>query len=249
VNRRTRKGSPLPSLLPRRVVGVLTALLLAVAGMVGFASPAQAEDGYRYWNYFHLENDAWAFSQVGAADHQPEDGDVEGFRFGTSTQSQSIEPRADLGEVAFDTACSDVQAAEGQKRIAVVLDYGTDEGVGNPPAPRAECAVVDEGASTQDVLGEIAQVRAEGGMVCAIDGYPPTGCGEPVPDAEVAADEEPVSFALPTSGDEDEDAGTTDAAGDGAAEGTNMLPILVVAVVVVLLAVGAFLLARRRKAT
>lgn len=234
------------SLLPRRITGVLTSLLLAVAGVVGFASPAQAEDGFRYWNYFHLEDGAWAFSQVGAADYQPEDGAVEGFRFGTSTPSQGIEPRVDLAEVGFDTVCADAEAAEGQKRVAVVLDYGTDEGVGTPPDPRADCAVVDEAASTQDVLGEIAQVRAEGGMVCAIDGYPPTGCGEPVPNAEVPTDEEPVSFTLPAA--DGEDAGATDAAGDADPEGTNVLPILAVAVVLALLAAGAVLVARRRKA-
>jgi hypothetical protein len=238
--------------LPRRAAGAVVTLLATVLSVFAFASPAQAEDGYQYWNYFHLEGEKWAFSQVGPADYQPEDGDVEGFRYGTSTTSQGIEPRADLAEVNFDTVCGSTEAGQGEKRVAVLLDYGVEMGNGAPPEPRAQCAVVEEDASTQDVLGEVAQVRVESGLTCALDGYPPSGCGEPVKNAEVPASEEPVSFALPI----DTSAGAAaapDAAADRSAdaseeEGSALpLPLVAVAVAVVLIAVAALLLSRRGK--
>ncbi|HEU4511575.1 MAG TPA: SCO2322 family protein [Nocardioidaceae bacterium] len=241
------------TLLPRRVVGAIITFFLAAVSVSAFAAPAHAEEGYQYWNYFHLEGDTWAFSQVGPADYQPKDGDVEGFRYGTSTTSQGIEPRADLSEVDFDAVCGDTEAAEGEKRVAVLVDYGVELGNGTPPEPRAQCAVVDEKASTQDILGEVAEVRVESGMTCALDGYPASGCGEPVKDAEVPAEEEPVAFALPIdTGAGASDADTSDAdtdpvASEEAEDGTTLGPVLVIALVVVLIAVAALLLTRRNK--
>ena len=233
------------SLLPRRVVGVITALLLGAVGVTALASPAQAEEGYEYWMYFHLQDGSWAFAQTGPADHKPADGDVEGFRYGVSTANAGIEPRADLDEVTFDAVCADTEAADGEKRVAVLLDYGTVDP--DAPDPRAECAVVAENATTQQVLDEVADVRVENAMTCALNGYPASGCGEQVKNADVPPDEEPVAFTMPTSGDTAEE-GTTDAAGDAADdEGAGGLsPLLLVGLVVVLLAAGALLLARRR---
>lgn len=256
MNRRHRKGPSLATLLPRRVVGAILSLFLAAVSVSALAAPAHAEDGYEYWMYFHLENDKWAFSQVGPADYQPKDGDVEGFRYGVSTANAGIEPRADLAEVNFDTVCGDTEAADGEKRVAVLVDYGVEMGGETPPEPRAQCAVVADDASTQDVLGEIAQVRVENAMTCALDGYPASGCGEPVKDAEVPTDEEPVAFALPIDTSAD-GAGTTDAAADEAAadeaapdeaeDGTALGPVVIVALVVVLIAVAALMLSRRNK--
>lgn len=231
------------TLLPRRVAGILTFLVTAVAA-VAFAAPAHAEDGYKYWMYFHLSDDqTWAFSDVGPADHQPADGDVEGFRFGVSTASKGIEPRADLAEVNFETICADAEAGSGEKRVALVLDYGTDIGEGAPPEPQAECAVVDEAASTQQILDEVTDLRVENGMTCALGGYPAAGCGEPVANAEVPTDEEPVAFALPAA--DTDDAGTADAAAVSE-DGEPWLLAGLVAVIAVM-AAAALLMARRRK--
>jgi len=233
----------LATLLTRRVVGAVSSLLLATVALTGLAGPAHAEEGYQYWNYFHLENDAWAFSEVGPADYQPEDGDVEGFRYGTSTVAQGIEPRADLAEVNFDSVCADTDAADGEKRVAVLIDYGTDEGQGTPPEPRAECAAVAQDASSQQVLGEVSDVRVESGMTCALDGYPATGCGVPVKDADVPTNEEPVAFALPSDAPD----GTSDAA--VTSEGDDVPWVLVgLGALVVLIAAGALLMSRRNKA-
>ncbi len=230
------------TLLPRRIVGIFSALFVTTMTVAGLALPAHAVDGYQYWNYFHLQNDKWEFSKVGPADFKPEDGAVEGLRYGTSTPSQGIEPRADLAEVDFDTVCADAEAGTGEKRVAVLLDYGTELGNGTPPDPRAECAVVAADASTQQVLDEIAEVRVDSGMVCGIDGYPAKGCGDPVKDAEVPANEEAVAFALPS------DAGTSDAAATSQEDGGMQWGLVGLGALVVLIGGGAFALTRRNKA-
>lgn len=221
--------------LLHRTVGALFSLLLAAVATTALAAPAHGEDGFRYWMYFHLQDAAWTFAETGPAGHTPEDGDVEGFRFGVSTPEAGVEPRADLSEVSFDTVCAGSEAGDGQKRVALVLDYGDlDE---DAPEPRADCAVVDEGASTQDVLQQVAQARIEGGMSCAFDGYPAAGCGEPVPDADIPTDEEPVAFALPASAED-----------DGAAEGSSTVTALVViGAILAVLAMLALVINQRRR--
>ena len=231
----------------RRIVGTLSSLLLAVVTLAGFAGPAQAEDGYQYWNYFHLQNGTWAFSQVGVADYKPKDGAVEGFRYGTSTTAKGIEPRADLDKVDFDAVCGGTKASTGKKRVAVLLDFGTETGQGTPPQPRAECAVADESASTLKVLDSVTEVRSEKSMLCAIEGYPATGCGEPVKNAKAPAHEQTVSFAMPHN-----DAATSTKAAsapqqaeDGSS--TGLWTALGVGLLVVLIAVGALVISRRSK--
>ncbi len=201
--------------LLHRTAGVLSSLLLAAGATAFLAAPAHAEDGYRYWMYFHLSDGAWTFAETGPADQVPEDGDVEGFRFGVSTAAAGVEPRADLAEVDFDAVCAGSEAGEGQKRVALLLDYGDLDA--DAPEPRGACAVVDRDASTQDALQDVAQVRIEGGMTCAVDGYPASGCGEAVPDADIPADEEPVAFALPASAAADDTDPATQAADAGEA--------------------------------
>lgn len=219
---------------PRRVVGTLLTLLLA--GFLFGAAPAHAEDGFRYWNYSHLKGDAFVFAQTGPGDYTPKDGDVEGWRYGTSTVSQGIEPRADLSEVSFETVCGDAEAAEGEKRVAVLVDYGTPADAADGaqvPEPVAECAVVPEDATGQQTLEAVAEVRADGAMICALDGYPAKGCGEPVSDATVATAAEPVEFQLTGS----------EAAGDG----DNDWMLVAVIGVIIALAIAAYPLYRRNR--
>lgn len=233
----------------RRPLGALVCLLLAAAVLLGTAGSASSVDGYRYWNYFHLQTGSWEFSQVGPAEFQPEDGAVEGYRFGTSTTAEGIPPRADLAEVNFDSICGGTQAGNGEKLVAVVLDYGTEADADGetPPAPRAECAAVDQGATGQQVLNSVADVRVESGLTCAINGYPAEGCGEPVPDASPPPDEQPVAFELPASPEEGESADGAGSAADGSEDSSLALPLILAGVLVVALAVGAFLLSRRNR--
>jgi hypothetical protein len=94
------------------------------------------------------------------------------------------------------------------------------------------------------VLDEVADVRVEGGMTCALDGYPATGCGVPVKDADVQAEEETVAFALPSDGDGD--AGTSDAAAESESSETPW-GLVGLGALVVLIAGGAFAMSRRSK--
>jgi hypothetical protein len=234
----------------RRALRATTALLVTTLGAlllgVGLAAPAAAEEGYEYWNYFHEKNGSWTFSQKGVAQYTPADGSVEGFRYGTSTASQGLEPRADLSEVHFDSVCEGVEAGNGEKRVALVIDFGTPQGHGTPPEPRAECAVVAEDASTQQALDTVGDLRVEDGLTCGIGGYPPQGCGVPVEDAEVPSDEQPVAFTLPS--DDTADSAASDAAAESSGSGAPLGLLVAAGALVVVLAVGGLLLARRNRA-
>lgn len=236
-------ASPAQRLL--RTLLALVVPLLAAAGLVLTTSaPAHAESGYRYWNYAHLQGEKWTFADTGPGDVTPEDGAVEGWRFGTSTVSQGIYPRADLAEVSFDTVCEGVEPDEGEKRVAVVIDFGTEEDADGAevPAPRAKCALAPADATGQQVLESVVDVRADGGMTCALEGYPAQGCGEQVKNAEVSADQETVAFTLPVEADE-----AQVAAEAGAEEPGTDWALVAVAAVVVLLAALAIPLYRRKQ--
>lgn len=228
---------------PRSARALVTLLLVAVALSLSPAA-ANAADGYRYWNYFHLVKGAWAFSSVGAGDYHPKDGAVEGWRFGTSTPKQGIHPRADLKSVNFASICADTKPTAGKKRVAVVIDYGTkaDAQGASVPAPRAACAAVPQAATGEQVLEAVAKVRAEKGMDCAIDGYPATGCGDPVANATVPTSEPTVAFALPTSA-----AGKSASGGSGSGGNGMLLPLAGAVVVIGALGAGALTLNRRRQ--
>lgn len=236
--------------LPRRRFGILTSLLtsLVLAGLtvVGFAGTAHAEDGYTYWGYHHLTDGAWEFATTGPADFTPEDGSVEGYRYGTSTQSTPITPRADLSQVTFDEICADEEAGAGEKRVGVLIDYGVESDAADgetPPAPRGACAVLAEDANGQQVLDAVADVRIDQ-MLCGIDGYPVQSCSLTVKDAQVA-DEENVAFELPAAADTD--AASSDTGDQGATDNGLLWPLLGVGLVVVLIAAGALAVNRRNK--
>ncbi len=229
----------------RRTTAALITLLVTGFALVATASSASAEDGYRYWNYSHLAGDTFEFAQTGPGDVTPKDGDVEGWRYGTSTVSQGISPRADLATVTFDAVCGDTEAAAGEKRVAVLIDYGTESDAdgATAPEPRAECAVVPNDANGQQVLDDVVDLRADQGMICALDGYPAKGCGEPVGDAEVSAEQQNVEFVLPA-------AETDDAAAPVAAEsedGGTPWTLIAVALIVAALAAVAVPLYRRNR--
>jgi len=255
----------MPSFVLRRCFGVLLTLLFT--GLVlatGATGTASAADGYRYWNYFHDTNGSWEFAQTGAAEHTPADGAIEAYRYATSTTADGVEPRVDLGEVDFAAICAEVEPGEGEKRVGVLLDYGTEADAEGepPPAPRGECAVVEEAANGQQVLEAVAELRVEKGLSCAIDGYPAQGCGTPVPDAETTTDEQPVAFDLPASpdrADDPTDEPSPDAAddpaatdGDAAAEENSsgdgfLWPLVGVALLVVVIGGAAIVLGRRNR--
>lgn len=151
-------------------------LLLASAGQ------AQAT-AYRYWSFWQRDGQTWTYATEGPAMARPSDGDVEGFRFSVSQDSaDSAQPRADAD---FASICASTAGKDGQKRVAFVLDFGTAKDAPSgetPPEPRTACAQVPEDATTAEALAAVAKpLRYDSNaLLCAIAGYPRTGCGESV---------------------------------------------------------------------
>ncbi len=190
----TRSSRPV-----RTAATLVLAVLASTVGLALTAGPASAE-AYRYWGYYHLTDGAWGFAETGPDGATPEDGAVEGYRFAVAGATDSRPPRA---LPTFADLCGDTPVEDGSKRVGIVLDFGRDVDAApddSTPEPRGECAVVDAAATGDAVLAEVAELRVEGGLVCAIDGFPTTGCGDAVADADVtdvmAAADEPIILTV-----------------------------------------------------
>ncbi|MEU8676118.1 SCO2322 family protein [Streptomyces sp. NPDC048560] len=218
-------------------------LLLVVGGLLAAlgAGSAQAA-GYRYWSFWESDGKSWTYATQGPSLTRPADGTVEGFRFAVSQDSQdAAQPRR---APDFEEICAGTPAREGTKRIGVVIDPGTaaDAPDGeSPPAPRAACAQVEPDASGAEALASVATPLRynSNAMLCAISGYPASGCGDQVaddtasqPDPSGTAGSEPAERS-PAAGDDD---------GSGPSAG-----VLVGLGAVLLLGIAAVLQARRRR--
>lgn len=89
---------------------------------------------------------------------------------------------ADCAEASVLT---DATVAADTIRVAVAIDPGVEPGV--PRSPEVICVTVRVGASGAEVLAERARMLNRppprynsAGLLCAIDGYPASGCGERV---------------------------------------------------------------------
>ncbi|MEV0256605.1 SCO2322 family protein [Streptomyces sp. NPDC050732] len=167
--------------LVRRGRLVAGALLGALLGLL-LAAPAQAV-GYRYWSFWERDGDQWTYASQGPGTARPDDGDVQGFRFSVSDDSKdSARPR---GPAGFEDICASTPAEDGRKRVALVIDFGLPKDAPKgetPPAPRTACARVASDATSADALASVAKpLRYDTkALLCAIDGYPKSGCGEQV---------------------------------------------------------------------
>lgn len=171
--------------MTRRIRALATLLLVTVLLPVAGVGQAHAT-GYRYWSFWNRVGDRWTYATQGPSMARPADGDVQGFRFAVSQDSQdSAEPRGVAGTADFATICAGTPARHGDKRIALVLDFGTqaDAPAGEtPPTPRTACARVPADATTAEALASAARpLRYDtNALLCAISGYPRKGCGEQV---------------------------------------------------------------------
>jgi hypothetical protein len=166
--------------------------LLAVPGLVlglvlAFASPASA-NATAFWGYWQAHGSTWAFAQTGPASTHPKDGDVEGWRFARSSGDTGVPPR---GAPAFGAVCGSAAAPAGDKRVAVVIDYGAAADAptgGAPPVARTACAVVPQGATGADVLAKVARPQSDkSGLICAIDASGTCAAAAPAPTASSSA--------------------------------------------------------------
>ncbi|MEU4872544.1 SCO2322 family protein [Streptomyces sp. NPDC021608] len=170
--------------MTRRSAGLTVVLAALLPVLTGTAQSAQAA-GYRYWSFWDRTANTWTYATQGPSTARPADGDVQGFRFAVSADSQdATRPR---GAASFAAICARTPARDGMKRVALVLDFGTAAdapGGEAPPAPspRTACARVASGATTAEALAAVAgPLRYDANaLLCAIAGYPRTGCGEQV---------------------------------------------------------------------
>lgn len=167
--------------MPRRRLTAVTALALALTLGAGAGSAEAA--GYRYWSFWDRQGTTWTYATQGPATAHPSDGDVQGFRFAVSADSKdAATPRS---APTFAEVCASTPAKPGRKRVALALDFGTPQdapGGETPPAARTACAQVPEDATTADALASVAKPLRynSAALLCAIAGYPRTGCGEQV---------------------------------------------------------------------
>lgn len=237
-------GAPRLNVLRR----LAASLAVLAAVLIGLAGPAAAA-AYRYWGYYQLTDGAWAFATKGPDQVTPKDGSVEGWRFAVAGESDTRFPRATL---FFAQICGSTPAQDGKKRVGVVIDYGRDADAesGTPPAPRAACAVVDTAASGAETLAAVATARAEKGLICGLDSWPATGCGDEVTSVSAAAKavDTPIVIAAPATTPTAPE--TSAAAGTDPAATSDDMATKVISWVAVLGVAGllfALLLSQRRR--
>ncbi|MFD9868958.1 SCO2322 family protein [Streptomyces niveus] len=224
----------------RRVVP-LVAVLLAFTGALTVPGTGTAHAaGYRYWSFWESDGAEWTYATQGPALARPADGAVNGFRFAVSADSQDAAKPRETPD--FAAVCGSMPAKSGAKRIAVVVDPGTGADAPDgetPPAPLAECARVDADATSADALAAVAKPLRynSAALLCAITGYPKSGCGEQISDDGAASPAPTASRATGglTKDDENE------------AGGTPSLGIVAGAAAVLTLASAAVWQARRRR--
>jgi hypothetical protein len=229
------------SLAPRAALATALGLLVALVLPTAAANAA----AYRYWGYYQWDGSAWQFASKGPDQLKPADGSVEGWRFAVTTPESTRLPRV---EVSFDEVCAETATEDGKKRVAVVIDYGRaadSEDASTPPEPVAKCASVDQAATGLEVLGAVADVRGEKGLVCGLDGYPEAGCGGEVKTVPAAAKAPDQPVELTPRADTGEATGSSASEDDGVGTGTW---IGIGVVVLALAGLGATAVLRRRQA-
>lgn len=181
---RSQMGQPMRmfKVLTAALAIILTTPAVALAAPSGSASPsASPSQVYVYWAEWEAQagSTTWVSAQVGAGSVTPADGSSMGWSYGTGTVNDGSSlpsPKAD-----FNLTCGQTPAESGKKRVAVIVNFGpinlAPQGA-TPPQPLSACATVAPSANGIQVLQSITEVRTTAqGMVCGIDGYPPSGCG------------------------------------------------------------------------
>ncbi len=173
---------------------------VAFLAMASVPMPAHA-DAYRYWSYW-TGGDQWTYSARGPGFRVPPDTGVEGWRFVVSPKdgSQAVAP---VTASSYDALCPGSAApAAGQKRVAVVIDFGA-AGIApvgeTTPATSVQCVTVPQNQTGLQVLQGVAQLRFHSsGLICGIAGFPATECpGQTVRTATPTASRSTVAPVAP----------------------------------------------------
>ncbi|MET8375390.1 SCO2322 family protein [Streptomyces microflavus] len=240
------RRTPSGAVLRTPIAALLTTLLAASAVLFG-AGGAEAA-GYRYWSFWEANGKDWAYATQGPSLLRPDDGTVQGFRFSVSEDSADADQPRRAPD--FGAICAATPAKDGSKRVALVIDPGTaaDAPDGEkPPALRTACAQIAPDASSAEALASVAKpLRYDSSaMICAISGYPKSGCGEQVSGDGGKKDGsgKPSAPAASSAPAADDTAGADE--GDGG--GGPSAGLLVGIGAVLLLGVAAVFQARRRR--
>ncbi len=224
------------------LVAAVIGLLLAMVAQ----SPASAA-AYRYWSYWQGANGTWVAAQTGPGEHELVDRDIQGWRFGITTDAPAQTPD---NAPDFAALCPDLDAADapaGQVRVAVVVDSGyvAHAPAGEtPPADRVSCVSLSEGSTGNQALAAAGQVTEKSGLICAINGYPASECGAEVSDADAAAAASAAATEAPNPA-AIQAGSPSEAPSDS---GSGAAPrLLISAVILGMVAVAALLMARRRR--
>jgi len=225
-------------------LGLLLTLLTALLA-VGAAAPAQAETYYRYWAGWVGTNGTWNFAPVSPDASIPADGAVDGWRFEIAGESGAA--RTPRIAPDFAAICGTTAAVAGSKRVALVIDYGVpaDAPEGStPPEPEVGCTVTPVNSNSLQVLAALGSQRLDKTLLCAIDGYPTTGCGDTVPGATPPPTSEPT-LPVPVAAASVDTADTADTA---STTGSSFPVVpLVIALIVLVLALLAFRMSRKSR--
>lgn len=182
----------------KHLTSILTFISIILITFVPTA--ANAETAWRYWSYWTWETGTWQQAMTGAADIEAIDGSIQGWRYITAgiEVGEELAPRV---KPVFDEICGGVEPSTNSARVAVVIDFGDPSDYSENitiPETVIECVVVESGSPSSLLLPEIAQLREDSGLICAINGLPASGCGEEV---EISTDE-PVLISEPADVDE-----------------------------------------------
>lgn len=159
----------------KKIIAVAVTALMVLG-----TSPAQAETGYRYWSFW-LNNNGWEMAQEGAGTLIPKDGDIQGWRYITSPSNTTLE-YAPRSSKSFNEICGDYPAEPESVRVALIIDFGNPEDYPKDtqiPETYEYCSIIKAGDSSMALLQGL-DIRENGGMICALDALPATGCGEEV---------------------------------------------------------------------
>ena len=230
----------------RAVAAVLVGSLVCLLGVIGLAAPAQAE-AYRYWTFWNGSGTSWEFAQKAPDGLIPADGSSDGWRFeiagadATTSRPPRIAPD-------FAAVCATTPAEVGKKRVAVIIDFGlpAEAPAGStPPAPIVHCVVAPPQANSQQVLAAVDAERMDKGLLCAVGGYPSTGCADTLANA-TAPPTAQATLPVPTPAASVATTGMGDAVSP-AASTTSTFPWRTVIGVVIVLALVWFAVVRGRR--
>ena len=160
-----------------RVAAAAAAAILSMLALP--ATPSGATTYYEYWSYWHKApgSTSWQYSSVGSSGYYLKSGtQVEGWRYALGTASPS-DPKPRPTDVTYDQYCAGKNAAN-TYRVLLVVDYGTASSA--PGGPVYSCYGFDDSVTGYRVLTQQHSERDSGGLICAIDSYPRSGCGETV---------------------------------------------------------------------